>query len=78
MNVARQDYFWSALHTTPHGYVWGEGECSPIDHDGITRLWFVWEGREYMRTYERFYGSTWAGRLAVQFAREVAEGRVQP
>ena len=75
MEVASQDYFWSALQTTPHGYAWMEGSCDP-DHDGMTRIWFVWQGRGYMRTYERFYGPTWAARLATEFARDVVEGRV--
>lgn len=75
-NVVTQDYFWAALRTTPHGYVWMEGVCA-LDHEGMTRLWFVWQGREYMRTYDRFYGPTWAGRLATAFAREAVEGKVQ-
>lgn len=75
VNIVSQDYFWSALQTTPHGYAWMEGTCG-ADHDGITRIWFVWQGREYMRTYERFYGPTWVARLATAFARDVVEGRV--
>ena len=73
--MRNQDYFWSALQTTPHGYAWMEGACD-TNHDGLTCIWFVWQSREYMRTYERFYGLTWASRLATAFARDVVEGRV--
>lgn len=68
--------FWSALQTTPHGYAWMEGHLDTEGDGGLVRIWFVWQGREYMRTYERFYGPTWAARLATEFARDVAEGRV--
>lgn len=68
--------FWTALYTSPHGFVWMEGERN--DHrgrDGITRLWFVWGGQEHMRTHEAFYGARWAARLAKKLVEEVT---VQP
>ncbi len=68
--------FWSALQTTPHGYAWMEGHLDMEGDGGLVHIWFVWQGREYMRTYERFYGPTWAARLATEFARDVVEGRV--
>ena len=73
-DIVSQDYFWSALHTTPHGYAWMEGTLDYDGDGGITQIWFVWQGREYMRTYERFYGPKWAARLAGQFAKEIVEG----
>ena len=68
--------FWSALQTTPQGYAWMEGHRDIEGDGGLVRIWFVWQGREYMRNYERFYGPTWAARLATEFARDVVEGRV--
>ena len=77
--TAQGDRFWSALQTTPHGYAWTEGEVFGVEGSiGWTRIWFIWQGREYVRTYEGFYGPTWANRLAASFAQEVVNGEVHP
>lgn len=77
--ISETDKFWTALYTTPHGYAWGVGDNrGPTDADGYTRIWFAHQGREYVRTYERFYGRKWAARMATEFALEVMEGKVQP
>ena len=38
-----------------------------------TSLFFVWQGREYWRSFDKFYGLRWATRLAEAFAREVLQ-----
>jgi hypothetical protein len=74
-NATDHGVFWSALYATYHGYVDAEGIPGPQDTEGQLCLWFVWQGRIYMRTFDRFYGPRWAARLAAEFAQDVAEGK---
>jgi hypothetical protein len=64
---------WGAYRFTPWGIV---NMCADRFRDGtaITRLVFPHAGRRYEREFVAFYGHQWAGRLATEFARDVAEG----
>lgn len=75
VDVDEYDSGWRASRRTPQGVVemeadrWSNGEEN-------TFLWFIWQGRLYQRTFDRYYSILWATRLATEFARDVVEGRV--
>ncbi|MFN2398876.1 MAG: hypothetical protein ABR543_09605 [Gemmatimonadaceae bacterium] len=67
---------------TPHGWVrvisgrdwvFDAGLGSPE----VTRFQFLWRGRHYDRTYNRFFTWRGAARVAARFARQIAGGHSQ-
>lgn len=66
----------TGVAATPHGYVRVVGmSCGFIDGEEwgpCTRLWFIWKGRHYDRTYRGVLSSLGATRCAGRFAREIA------
>jgi len=64
---------YMALRTSKLGYIHITASRYSDDRDPReqTSLFFVWQGREYWRKFDKFYGLRWATRLAEAFAREV-------
>lgn len=76
VEVRRYEAGWWAFRFTPNGIV--EMYADRLrSGKAYTRLVFIHAGRRYERTFDAFYGPTWAARLATEFARDVVEGRVE-
>ena len=73
----RTESGWDAYRYTPWGIV-NMYAVRFVGETSFTRLVFIHAGRRYERTFDAFYSSMWAARLATEFAREVVGGRVRP
>jgi hypothetical protein len=66
---------------TPHGYAVVMGLRAAADDGGYwgpcTRIWFLWKGRHYDRTYRRILSRAELVRAAGRFVREVVSGKVK-
>jgi len=75
--ICEMDAYWQAVVSTWYGYVFAEVRTGDPDTGAswpATILWFIWRGVRYWRTYPVAYTPRYVTRLAVAFAREVAEG----
>lgn len=71
-----ENYRWSAFYATPMGYVEMEAR-NWVRSSPDTWLSFIWRDKIYRRYFDRFYSRRYATRLAMEFARDVVEGRVE-